>query len=122
MALGRQAGLAAPLEAVCFLLQKCKDPEASAVDTFARTEPPDTQVSVWVHCLNSLHLVECLAVPQIVTQNGKFIQMETANPNLTDKDGTMPVCLHCSPQSALHTALMPGLLEGTSFVVGAEVI
>jgi len=27
------------------VLQKCKDPEASAVDTFARTEPPDTQVS-----------------------------------------------------------------------------
>lgn len=24
---------------------KCKDPEASAVDTFARTEPPDTQVT-----------------------------------------------------------------------------
>jgi len=31
-------------EGIRFLLQKCKDPEASAVDTFARTEPPDTQV------------------------------------------------------------------------------
>jgi hypothetical protein len=30
---------------VYFVLQKCKDPEASLVDTFARTEPPDTQVS-----------------------------------------------------------------------------
>jgi hypothetical protein len=33
------------VKALCFLLQKCKDPEASLVDTFARTEPPDTQVS-----------------------------------------------------------------------------
>jgi hypothetical protein len=35
----------ASLTAFCCLFQKCKDPEASAVDTFARTEPPDTQVS-----------------------------------------------------------------------------
>lgn len=34
-----------------FMFQKCSDYMASSIPTFARTEPPDTQVRYWHHLL-----------------------------------------------------------------------
>jgi hypothetical protein len=49
--------------------------------------------------------------------------MKTANLIFRKEEGTMHVCLLCSPQNALHTScnatLMSGFLE-RSFVIGVE--
>jgi hypothetical protein len=108
------------------LLQKCKDPEASAVDTFARTEPPDTQVSDKSHLFNTLDTVEYLTMLKVVRQNTKFIQMKTTNLQFHKQEGLCMSVVTVVPTMlytwSCNAALIPGFLEGRNFVVCVEAI